>query len=542
MECTYNETTKKFKLIYFDALKAYKGSKYPYGRKQKAWNGKKAPTKKERDLIIQELLAEGAALEEFSKVEVEKLKNEFVVIDANNEVKKEEETNGFINAVRYIMAIKPQDLTTKGKVSSRHTSFLTTFTEFLKKNYPLTPLHELKKPHFVEYFNSISKYSTDVQTHHYFYLLKIWKNIVNEFEESPIKYVNILDKYGKSEFVAEKLPFEKMPFTVEELKRIFWECLIMEESTTREQLFFVLYFLFITGWRVGDILNLTWEQVNFGNRTIRVMHSKTKDKTGHETIIFITPLMKEILERQQASGKKHPYNSKYVFNIRKQCREYKDMGNWGNEILKFIHEAMSKMDNKRSIITPMGQEMKTYTTHCIRKSVTTELNLSPNFTSERIKYLLGHSDNSTEAKHYLKFKLYPERSTRDMLEYMEELTGARDSFNILSLGWGNAYSKLNEITDLSDTEIEQLKFNFWTTEAIQCLSLLLKRGFEMARLQHFIRKMQELRIDTGEKEITAKLVTEQIKNYFDRVRNEATEDEKLLNLIKNSVKNSKKSS
>ena len=125
---------------------------------------------------------------------------------------------------------------------------------------------------------------------------------------------------------------------------------------------------------------------------------------------------------------------------------------------------------------------------------------------------------------------------------MEELTGARDSFNILSLGWGNAYSKLNEITDLSDTEIEQLKFNFWTTEAIQCLSLLLKRGFEMARLQHFIRKMQELRIDTGEKEFTAKLVTEQIKNYFDSVRNEATEDEKLLNLIKNSVKNSKKSS
>jgi hypothetical protein len=100
-----------------------------------------------------------------------------------------------------------------------------------------------------------------------------------------------------------------------------------------------------------------------------------------------------------------------------------------------------------------GLNYSNLTTHCIRKSVITELNLAKQYTSERIHYLVGHADNSIEAKHYLKFKLYPERSTRDMLEYMEELTNMRFFFNAVVYNAVKATEILNERTVLSDNEV-----------------------------------------------------------------------------------------
>ena len=533
MECTYNETTKKFKLIYFDALKQYKGDKYPYGRKQETWKGSKQPTKKEQAATIARLLEVGKAMEEHQQAEVDKLKQQYVV-KVGNEMVEEDNTNGYVNAVRYFMGLTPQDLT-KGKVSSRHTVFLEKFTEFLKKNYPLTPLHEIKKPHFTEYFDSIAKYSTDVQEHHFFYLAKLWRDILDKYEETPVKYVNTLDKYGKNEFIKEKLQFERMPYTMQELKQVLYKAVNSIKGTAdiwykaddvdkaanielytmlKQQRFFVLYFCMVTGWRIGDVLNLKWEQVDMEKRTITLTHSKTKEKTGHETVLFITPLMQRMLTMQLELGKKFPYNVGYVFNIRGHYKNYAKMSLWGHRLMKFI----SKVMPSKTETTELGNELKKHTVHSIRKSVTTELHLCKAFTGERIKYLLGHADNSTEAQHYLKFKMYPERSTRDMVEHMEEMIDAEAMFNVVTLGWYGAEQKTDEVQQLTKNEVEHMKQNFWTTEAVECLQLLLKKGFTKTRLEGFIIQMEKERHAEGRREITEVDVTTSIKKFFDEMR------------------------
>ncbi len=510
MEAKYNEKTGKFNLIYFDAVKAFKGDKYPYGRKQKAWKGAKKPTQKEIKIEIALLLEEGKALEAVAEAEVAKMTNTGVQPIVADEP---------INALAYFSRLTP-DCIAQGKVNSRHIAFLKQFIAFIKTNYPLAALHELKKPFFDSYFNSISDFSNDIQDHNFCYLAKLWNRIINEFEESPIKYINTLVKYGKEEFVKNKLPMEKMPFTVEELQRILFEVIDEEENRReiKEQKFFILYFSMVTGWRIGDILEMKWEQVNLNKHTIRNLHAKTKDKTGQETIIFITPLMKRVLERQAENAKSYPFNTKYVFNIRTHAKNSKRMGNYSNEVLAVIEKSLIRQGSLRVIKSAVGKEMKNYTTHCIRKSVTTELNLAGGFSSERIKYLVGHADNSVEAKHYLKFKLYPERSTRDMLEHMEDLTQSQNFYNILIHGYKGAAEIQGEVVPMTEAEAEHLKLNFWTNEAVDCLRVMLTKGFTKDRLTTFIQFMDEKRLEEEEKFVTPQMVIYELNKLFEEIQ------------------------
>lgn len=526
MNAKFNEKTGKFNLIYFDAVKEFNGDKYPYSRKQVAWKGKKKPTQREIKIEIAKLLQEGEQLEECARLEVEKMKHDFKVID-NGEVKLEEETNGVVNALKYFLQIDPASIS-KAKTKnfatlSRQRNFLKAFTEFLKKDFPLLPLHEIKKPVIEKYFKAIESYSYDMQSHHFFYLSKIWKKVIDDFEESPVKYVNHFEKYGIEEFVQEKKPFEKMPFTVEQLLSIttafvFPEFVLKYKHKSKgmkEQLFFILYFLTVTGWRIGDILKLTWEQVNLRERTITLTFGKTADSTGQECVIFITPLMKEILLRQQENAKDYPFNAGFVFNIRGKAGDTVDITHYANKISEMLQKALVKRGILKTKKSDFGMNYSNYTTHCIRKSVITELNLAKQYTSERIHYLVGHADNSIEAKHYLKFKLYPERSTRDMLEYMEELTNMRFFFNIVVHGITKANEILNKQKFISETEIAILKTKFWTDEAIHALRFGLDKGYTLSNLDGFAQHLNEVRLEAGEKFVTPDMVILEFKKIFD---------------------------
>lgn len=534
MKASYNEKTNKFRLLYFDAIREFNGEEYKHSRIQKSWDKvqeeqgieKKArtrkPTKREIAITIANLMKQGEHLEECARLEVEKMKDNFKVID-NGEVKLEEETNGVVNALKYFLHIDPASISKAKEKTferlSRQRNFLKLFTEFLKKDFPLLPLHEIKKPVIEKYFKTIESYSYDMQSHHFFYLSKIWKKVIDDFEESPVKYVNHFEKYGIEEFVQEKKPFEKMPFTVEQLLSIatafvFPDFLLNynpKSKGMKEQLFFILYFLTVTGWRIGDILNLKWEQVNLRERTITLTFGKTRNSTGQECIIFITPLMKEILLRQQENAKHYPFNAGFVFNIRGKSADTVNVTHYANMFSDLLQKALVKFGILKIKKSDFGQNLRNYTTHCIRKSVITELNLAKKFASERIHYLVGHADSTIEAKHYLKFKLYPERSTRDLIEYMEELTNMRYYFNAVVYDAVKATEILNERTVLSDNEIEKLKTNFWSDEAINCVKLMLQKGYPLERLQDFINHIDEKRHETGEKFVTPDVVLEELK-------------------------------
>jgi integrase len=60
----------------------------------------------------------------------------------------------------------------------------------------------------------------------------------------------------------------------------------------------VAAFAYITGWRVSEILSLTWRQVDFGASTVRLEPGTTKNRAGR--MFPFTPELRALLEAQRA--------------------------------------------------------------------------------------------------------------------------------------------------------------------------------------------------------------------------------------------------
>ena len=57
-------------------------------------------------------------------------------------------------------------------------------------------------------------------------------------------------------------------------------------------------FAYLTDWRAGGILGLTWQQVDFEAATVRLEPGTTKDREGRT--IFLTPQLLTLLKHQRA--------------------------------------------------------------------------------------------------------------------------------------------------------------------------------------------------------------------------------------------------
>ena len=512
MKATYNEKTGKFTLIWFDALKSYKGEKSPYGRKMEAWKGSKPPTKRQQALKIAELLEYGRQQEELARHEAEVLRKESLVSVDGELQPNSTNINEPINAVQWLSGVKATDIS---KAENAHTlqtvtRILTRFREWLKKTYPFIALHDIKHAHISEYIDLINTSST--AENNYKYLKLLWRKIAIDFEDSKLPYKDPF-KYYKFE---KKLPTnEKLAFTVTEMQGLMYfasakaiddEC---EEYRIkyRTQKVFILYMLMVTGWRIGDILTLTWEQINFTRRTISLKHKKTAKKTGHETILYITPLMERVLKAQHELWKTFPYNTHLVFNLRSLFREVATPISYHAEIGKIIKAYCQKTEIYKVTPQKSGFNLKNYTIHCIRKSVITELQLVEAFSSERIRYLVGHTDNSTQGKHYIKFKMYPERTTRSMVEHMEEVINAEYNINLILKGEiETIVGEFRRNKGLSDSEITQLKADFWEDDAILRLEELHAQGLNRIKLNEVIGECSSFRKSENLPKVTKSMV------------------------------------
>jgi integrase len=510
MECTYNESTRKFKLIYFDALKAARGDKYPYGRKQKAWKSKTKPTRREKEIEIANLLKEGALLEEAARIQAEKLKNEFAVEVATGEIVTEDKTDK-INAVKYLLNVQASKISdAKNKKSIRRVErAIEDFAEFIKKQNPFMSLDEVKHPIIKAYFESIAHYSTDVQKQAFTYLRILWNKIIIEFENSPIKYINHFDKYGIKEYLTKNKAQDKLAFTITQMQNVLADLVANKKNKNIHgvQKFAIFYFLIVTGWRVSDILSLEWKQINMQQRTIKLTHSKTEDTTGHETIIYITPLMMEILTTQKENAKMHPYSTHLVFNIRHHLEEITNPEFYIGAVNAILYPSLEKQGILSTTPTKTGLQLKNYTVHCFRKSTITELDLSDQFTPDRITYLVGHANNTVEAKHYRKLKMYPERSTRKMLEHMEEITNLRYYWNCLLTDTKTAVKKEHDANKWLDAaKLNELKLNFWNEDAINALYEAWKNGTKITIIEAVIYTCNTVRTEQAHDAVTKESV------------------------------------
>lgn len=74
----------------------------------------------------------------------------------------------------------------------------------------------------------------------------------------------------------------------------------------------VARFLFLTGWRVGEALALSWRDVDWRARVVRIDPAATKGGEGREFPFGEYPPLKALLESQLASGE--PVSSALVFH------------------------------------------------------------------------------------------------------------------------------------------------------------------------------------------------------------------------------------
>ena len=517
MEATYNENTRKFKLIYFDALKAAKGEKYPYGRKQKAWQGAKKPTRREKEIEIANLLKEGAILEEAARMKAEKLKNEFAVEVATGEVVTEDKTEK-INAVKYLLSVPPSKISDAKKKKSirRVQRILEHFADYIKKQNPFMSLDDVKHPIIKGYFDSIAHYSTEFQRQTFTYLRILWNKIIIEFEDSTIKYINHFERYGKKEFLTKNKAQDKLAFTITQMQNVLADLVNNPRNKNMhgEQKFAIFYFMIVTGWRISDILGLEWKQINMQQRTIKITHSKTEDTTGHETIIYITPLMMEILQHQKTISEQHPCSQHFVFNLRPHFEEIKNPDYYINAINRILYPSLEKQGILETTPNNTGLEMKNYTVHCFRKSTITELDLSDQFTPDRITYLVGHANQDVEAKHYRKLKMYPERSTRKMLEHMEYITNLRYYWESLINDTKTAVKQeFDANTWLNDAKINELKHNFWNEDAINALHSAWENGTNITIIESVIYTCNQVRTEKALDAVTMESVQDVLQMF-----------------------------
>lgn len=306
--CNYNKKTRTFTVIWKDYAKEALGEKYPYSRKSEKWQGVKHPSASERRAVEKRLMT-FAADEEYKS----KDKAQYIRTHGNEEE---------ITASGYLTALSDDDLTITSRQGEKREArrFINEFITWLDDKHKGIVLHKINEVITKEYYKhlqgrgiaygSIQKHITR--------LSYIFKQVIRKYEDSPLKYKNPFATLRLDEVITKTAPTKRKPYTDLQLQD-FLHYSITSKKLNKWQIlqrFSIFYFLTVTGWRISDILSLTWQQVDLQKGIIKLTHSKTQ-KDGIKTELYITDLMNEILTalylmRSEATKE----NRDYIFSLR----------------------------------------------------------------------------------------------------------------------------------------------------------------------------------------------------------------------------------
>ena len=406
--CNYNKKTRTFTVIWKDYAKEALGEKYPYSRKSEKWQGVKHPSASERRAVEKRLMT-FAADEEYKS----KDKAQYIRTHGNEEE---------ITASGYLTALSDDDLTITSRQAEKREArrFINEFISWLDDKHKGIVLHKINEVITKEYYKhlqgrgiaygSIQKHITR--------LSYIFKQVIRKYEDSPLKYKNPFATLRLDEVITKTAATRRKPYTDLQLQD-FLHYSITSKKLNKWQIlqrFCIFYFLTVTGWRINDILSLTWKQVDLQKGIIKLTHSKTQ-KQGIKTELFITDLMNEILTalylmRSEATKE----NRDYIFSLRNE-----NTRNIYNNTSKFYKDTRKELrldehEQKGKVKT------YTYTIHSFRHTVITRLTQAGH-QEAKINYLVGHAPKTTEEKHYLTLTA---DDTKDLIEYMEDYSNSFD--------------------------------------------------------------------------------------------------------------------
>lgn len=317
-----------------------------------------------------------------------------------------------ISAIEYLSNMQVVTKTSDAEGIAARKREISKFVEFLSLRYKKCYLHEINKDVATAYLKTLSYLSHGTLNKRRAGLAAVFARIQEDMEEwgSPYRYRNpfrkqsILDGIKQDEEGKVRYA-ERRKFEIEQVKEI------IERATEEHPLLgAVWYFGFLTGWRLGDILNLKWSQIDLKKRTIDIVFGKTRvaSKGKLKAKIYITDVMKEVIEvlgRYSADENLLPKNWR---------------GDGGVDAIYKKNRRILGLMGLGEYVNAGAKKQYPYTFHGLRGTVTTLLKLK-DFNRDRIDFLVGHRGKGVDAEHYDRFYETPKESTADMIGYLESL-------------------------------------------------------------------------------------------------------------------------
>lgn len=287
------------------------------------------------------------------------------------------------------------------------------FVEWLKgnKNFKKLYIHEITRLVTKEYISDLVKkdYASDTIKKRRKALSTVWGIIIEEFEDSGSSIIinnpftdsktlrRCLESADERAKKGKVLRVEKKALTIAQVREIMARMEYYQPILAK-----VWHLGFLTGWRVGDILKLKWNQVDYNNRTLTLISGKTK----YETIIYLTDGLINLLNEVKAiNPNTNPDDIIFSF---KGMRDY----------YKLNRKVLNEMG--LNVTATSGQlNNNLYTFHSLRGTIKTALKIK-DFNTSRLNYLVGHKERGID-KHYNKFKDDPKGATADILDYLESV-------------------------------------------------------------------------------------------------------------------------
>ena len=433
---SYNKKTRTFTAVWKDYAKEALGERYPYGRKSEKWQGEKHPSAKEKREIEKRLMA-FADDEEYKS----KAKADYIRIHG-----KDDE----ITATGYLSNLKDEEVCrTKNQITiNRERLVINDFVTWLDNNHKKIALHEINSFIASRYYKHLQSMGLKYGTIRNYCnrLSYTFKQVLIKYEDSPLKYKNPFSTLRLENIIEPQVAHRKKIFDEYDLESIL--DIVCESEKMNEwqrlQRFAIYYFLMVTGWRVNDILLMKWQQVAWGERVIRMTHSKT-EKKNIKTELYITDTMEDFLLALDKMKEYSPKeNHDFVFSYWNTGT--KKESNWYGS----ISEQFKRIRKKLGLDTSDKKgKVKTYdyTIHSFRGTVITRLTQA-GYNEAMINYLVGHAPRTIEAKHYLTLGAV---DTMALIEHMEDFISIETFYSVFEI-----------LRKIKENKPKQLEFDFAT--------------------------------------------------------------------------------
>ena len=169
--------------------------------------------------------------------------------------------------------------------------------------------------------------------------------------------------------------------------------------------------LLLGGQRLGDVANMTWEQVLWGEGMVRLKTQKTK----RPMLKPMVPALRKIFERRKyKNGDSFPAVFPYA-EARVRCAGGKTTA-LSLEFSSLCRAAGISVKMESASSATRAHQLTDKTFHSLRSTATTFL-LDSGAPPELVRYIVGHDDPEIERRHY--YKPSAEREA----EYISALAG-----------------------------------------------------------------------------------------------------------------------